>query len=404
MSNVDIKAESPDTRSHSVPNSREPSTSSRASSADPKGAAKSSPIHSTGSRFDVLIKGNEGSSHLRSSTFGKKHPREAPSKPVVGTDAAPTVGFPPLNIRMKPPFKCLQSQPFSHILVCDFEATCDSACASYPHEIIEFPVVVLDTATLQQVAEFHAYVRPVKNVKLTSFCTELTGITQAQVDAAETLPVVVERFNTWLREVVYPLCVAWRARYGDHALSRNIASEQKHFSFDERTPEARASVMEEKMVCFATDGPWDMRRFMHECSVVRDGIEFPPVCYRYINVRLCFQKYFKTWPKKLTHMLRRLGMFFEGQPHSGIDDTRNIARVLAELLARGYRISHVSLIKYARNEPKYTALAQELLREEEFEMKKKQSTKASNRSNNSHDTSNSRSSKGKNAHRRRNMS
>eukprot|EP00796_Vickermania_ingenoplastis_P000877 gene877-507_t len=345
----------------------------------------------------------------------------------------------PCRIPSKGPYRRLLPQPFSHILVLDFEATCDAAAVHYPHEILEFPVVVLDTRTLEIVAQFHRYVRPNKNPQLTSFCTDLTGITQEMVDAAQPLDVVLAEFRKWLEAEVYPLCRArkqlWadacRARApaatrsppsspscgddGDDAdadrgvggrpspgdgaqppctrkggapqqqehrpgaalatasfypcaaqevldangLSRNLQNEKKHFPFD--TTHYRSGVPqpgvgasdhretfaeEESMICFATDGPWDMRKFMFECEVLRHRHTFPPLFYRFINVRNCFTKAFQCKPMKLTHMLRKLHMTFEGRRHSGIDDTRNILRVLAELLARGYRLHHVSTVQY----------------------------------------------------------
>lgn len=284
----------------------------------------------------------------------------APSLPLPPAGASTSATATPVSIPSRPPFRRLQPQPFSHILVCDFEATCESGSVDYPHEIIEFPVVVLDTASLQVVAEFHSYVRPVMNPKLTRFCTELTGITQQMVDAAPTLPVVVERFGVWLREVLYPLCRAWRARHAPEsgaatasstdycsALATNLRAEQRHFVYDDRTEAGKADIPLEMMACFATDGPWDMQRFMYKCSVLRGGVEFPPLFYRYINVRRSFCEHFKCRQIKLTHMLKRLHMSFEGQRHSGIADTRNITRVLAELFACGYRVHHVSCIKYA---------------------------------------------------------
>ena len=41
-----------------------------------------------------------------------------------------------------------------------------------------------DADTLKVVDEFASFVRPVRHPQLTAFCTELTSITQAQVDAA----------------------------------------------------------------------------------------------------------------------------------------------------------------------------------------------------------------------------
>jgi inhibitor of KinA sporulation pathway (predicted exonuclease) len=61
-------------------------------------------------------------------------------------------------------------------------ATCDNPTQTNPQEIIEFPIVVIDVKQRKVVAEFQNFVRPVVHAKLSAFCTELTGITQAQVD------------------------------------------------------------------------------------------------------------------------------------------------------------------------------------------------------------------------------
>lgn len=45
-------------------------------------------------------------------------------------------------------------------------------------EIIEFPTVLIDAASLEVIDEFRVYVRPVRNPTLTPFCTSLTGIEQ----------------------------------------------------------------------------------------------------------------------------------------------------------------------------------------------------------------------------------
>ena len=84
-------------------------------------------------------------------------------------------------------------QAMLYLLVLDFEATCDENRGFGPQEVIEFPTVVINTCTLQKEAEFHSYVRPVRNRKLTPFCTSLTGITQEQVDPAPSFPEVWEK-------------------------------------------------------------------------------------------------------------------------------------------------------------------------------------------------------------------
>lgn len=100
--------------------------------------------------------------------------------------------------------------PFDYLCVVDFEATCERAAKDFPHEIIEFPIVLVDCITFErvrqrlrydaqcrmpcgsfyrdiyiahltsQVAEFQSYCRPTVNPILSAFCTELTGIAQVQ--------------------------------------------------------------------------------------------------------------------------------------------------------------------------------------------------------------------------------
>lgn len=74
-----------------------------------------------------------------------------------------------------------QFQEFQYFVVIDFEATCDKERYPHPQEIIEFPSVVVNSATGQIEDFFQIYVRPTYNQHLSDFCKELTGIQQAQV-------------------------------------------------------------------------------------------------------------------------------------------------------------------------------------------------------------------------------
>ncbi|CAL1147066.1 unnamed protein product [Cladocopium goreaui] len=73
---------------------------------------------------------------------------------------------------------------FDYYAVLDFECTCDKGTTErkFRHEIIEFPVVFLNSETLEVDLEFHRYVRPTEKPQLTEFCIELTGIQQSWVD------------------------------------------------------------------------------------------------------------------------------------------------------------------------------------------------------------------------------
>jgi hypothetical protein len=139
--------------------------------------------------------------------------------------------------------------PFPYLCVCDVEATCAEFDKHYVHEIIEFPVVVVDLEAGEVVDEFHSYVRPTVNTTLSTFCHELTGIKQEQVDAAPTLSEVLHAFEAWRLEREW-------LQYGE---------ERKDFAF-------------------AADGPWDLRFFLHgECY--RKGIAKPAYFDKWVNIK-----------------------------------------------------------------------------------------------------------------------
>mmetsp|Transcript_91769 Transcript_91769/g.161826 ORF Transcript_91769/g.161826 Transcript_91769/m.161826 type:complete len:375 (-) Transcript_91769:118-1242(-) len=194
----------------------------------------------------------------------------------------------------------LKYQPYRYLCVTDFEATCDKGSFSKSsHEIIEFPVVVIDlekNATV--VGEFHTYVRPTKIPILTQFCKDLTGITQEQVDAAPTLDQVLEDFDEW-------------------RISRGLVQNETHKNF-----------------AFVTDGPWDMRNFLDsECKL--KAIKKPAYYQNWINIKKSYEEFYKLKSRPITDMLKSLGMSFKGRPHSGIDDSRNIARIVMKMARAG---------------------------------------------------------------------
>ena len=84
-------------------------------------------------------------------------------------------------------------------VVIDFEATCEERNpADYMHEIIEFPAVLVSSASGEVVDIFHEYCRPVINPVLSDFCRALTGIEQSTVDAADVFEHVHRRFTNWM--------------------------------------------------------------------------------------------------------------------------------------------------------------------------------------------------------------
>eukprot|EP00908_Phaeocystis_cordata_P027420 Transcript_9987.p1 GENE.Transcript_9987~~Transcript_9987.p1 ORF type:complete len:445 (+),score=98.91 Transcript_9987:83-1417(+) len=205
------------------------------------------------------------------------------------------------------------------LLVLDFEGTCngegDRALTRLQqcdlHEIIEWPVVRLDAASGQEVDIFHSYVRPEEGAeagearRLTEYCTELTGITQAQVENAPRLAEVVELFVDWLQ-----------ARGLVEALRAGTTALVAH-------------------------GEWDLvDQLPTECRRKRVAL---PACLREsTDLRIPFADTVGGVGTGLgmLAMLDRLQLTPEGRHHCGLDDARNLARVAARLVALGADMAH----------------------------------------------------------------
>lgn len=103
----------------------------------------------------------------------------------------------------------LPRAPYS--CVTDLEATCcdqEQQPPAFPKEemeTIEIGAVMVDGETLVPLDEFQAFVRPVRHPRLDPFCTALTTIRQDDVDQAGTFPEVFTAFLVWAGQ--YPL---WR--------------------------------------------------------------------------------------------------------------------------------------------------------------------------------------------------
>ncbi|KAJ3174531.1 3'-5' exoribonuclease 1 [Geranomyces variabilis] len=198
--------------------------------------------------------------------------------------------------------KATPTQPFEYYLVLDVEATCVAAPTEgykfdYPNEIIEFPVVVIDARTLQIAGKFREYVRPTVNPILSEFCTKLTGISQATVDAADTFPTVLARFESWMSS----------SQFGTYPFANAV---------------------------FVCDGPWDITSFMRkQCE--HSVINRPPFFYRFVDLRRLYVDFYARPRTNLSGMLSALGMRFEGREHSGLDDATNIARIVVLMMKDG---------------------------------------------------------------------
>ncbi len=185
---------------------------------------------------------------------------------------------------------------FDHLVVLDFEATCDEDERPEPQEIIELPSVLVSLPERRIGSEHESFVRPVVHPRLSAFCTELTSIRQEDVDSA---PVFADAFAAHQ---------AWLA-------SQGLLDQPDAFAF-------------------VTCGEWDLRSMLpRQCAA--SGLPVPPVYRRWINVKTVFRRTVGQKPHGMPHMLSVLGLELEGRHHRGIDDCRNIARIVLALHERG---------------------------------------------------------------------
>lgn len=173
-----------------------------------------------------------------------------------------------------------------HLLVVDLEATCDREDMPREEtEIIEIGAVLVEPVGLTAVRSFQTFVRPVVHPVLTRFCTELTTIRQADVDEAPLFPEALEALRAWL--TVSSLLCSW-GRYDRNQLQRDADRHKVRLPFGKGHLDIKAA-------------------FAEQAGIRATGVR---------------------------GALREVGLTFEGTPHRGIDDARNIARLLPWALGK----------------------------------------------------------------------
>jgi inhibitor of KinA sporulation pathway (predicted exonuclease) len=96
-------------------------------------------------------------------------------------------------------------------VVVDVEATCwKKGVFSKKKETIEIGAVALRRERAHsEWPEFQTFVRPLRLPRLSTFCRELTGITQADVDAAPSFPEALQRFLEWAQPLDSVVLATW---------------------------------------------------------------------------------------------------------------------------------------------------------------------------------------------------
>ncbi|XP_028055322.1 uncharacterized exonuclease domain-containing protein At3g15140 isoform X2 [Camellia sinensis] len=85
---------------------------------------------------------------------------------------------------------------------------------------------------------------------------------------------------------------------------------------------------------FVTCGNWDLKtKVPQQCEV--SGMVLPPYFMEWINLKDIYLNFYKRRATGMITMMKELQIPLVGSHHLGIDDTKNIARVLQHMLADG---------------------------------------------------------------------
>lgn len=172
------------------------------------------------------------------------------------------------------------------VVVVDVESTCwdGPPPQGQTSDIIEIGVCLLNLASCIPGEKHSILVRPASS-KVSSFCTELTTLTQGQVEQGVTFGEACE------------------------ILRKDFLSHRR---------------------VFASYGDYDRKMFERQCDLYKVPYPFGP---RHLNVKTLASLAFRS-PQELSmpEALQWCGMDLDGTHHRGDDDARNIARILAEVL------------------------------------------------------------------------
>ncbi|OQR85450.1 hypothetical protein ACHHYP_11814 [Achlya hypogyna] len=180
--------------------------------------------------------------------------------------------------------------PNKWLVVLDLETTLGLNVPWYEKEIIEVRAVVICVTSRRRIAEFHEYVRPsTYTAPLDNLCTQLTGVTQADVDHAP-------EFRRVLQQLV--------AFYEPYVCGGIVV----------------------------TVDAWDAATMLPaQCS--RLELDVPPFLRRYLTLRDVFADAHGSRPADVPAMLYHIGMPLESYYTTGIDYGRVLADIVLHLLS-----------------------------------------------------------------------
>jgi inhibitor of KinA sporulation pathway (predicted exonuclease) len=175
----------------------------------------------------------------------------------------------------------------AYYLIVDVEATCwdDGSVPRDDMEIIEIGAVLQAAQTFEVASEFQTFVRPVRHPILTDFCQALTGITPRDLAGAPLFRDAIEAMKKWMCTVDDVLFSSW--------------------------------------------GDYDRKQLNQDCGYHRVAYPFRS---SHMNLKTAFSSTVKLRKKcGIEDALEHLGLQFEGNHHRGLDDARNIARIVRQV-------------------------------------------------------------------------
>ncbi|KAL3503180.1 hypothetical protein ACH5RR_037629 [Cinchona calisaya] len=193
--------------------------------------------------------------------------------------------------------KKMKSQEFDYFLVLDLEGKV---------EILEFPVMLFDAKTMDAIDFFHRFVRPsqMREQRVNEYIDGKygkLGVDRVWHDTAIPFDEVIQQFEEWL---------------GNHCLWV-------------KKPGGRLN-----KAAFVTCGNWDLKtKIPEQCKVSK--MTLPSYFTEWINLKDIYLNFYNRRAPGMVSMMRELQIRLLGSHHLGIDDSKNIARVLQHMLIDG---------------------------------------------------------------------
>ncbi|KAF9608699.1 hypothetical protein IFM89_010831 [Coptis chinensis] len=228
----------------------------------------------------------------------------------------------------------LKSQNFDYFLVLDLEGKV---------EILEFPVVMVDAKTLCAVDIFHRFVKPdrMAEQKMNEYIEGKygkMGVDRLWHDTAIPFKEVLHEFEDWITQNRL-----WEKELGGSLLRAafvtwvDLRSSILHFTYSQ----IRQS-HDRQLYCLMTQitslsvvsGNWDLKtKIPQQCKV--SGVKLPSYFMEWINLKDIYLNFYSRRAPGMRTMMNELGISLLGSHHLGIDDSKNIVRVMQHMLCDG---------------------------------------------------------------------